>query len=233
MYSAIIAGFSLGLISNLHCIGMCGPLVIAVPISDNPTRKWIDILTYHLSRIFVYGILGLFIGMLGSQLSIWGMQQAVSIIGGVIILIYAISKIFKTSFLPNKETQLNKKITQWIVYFMSNQSLYSKAILGALNGLLPCGLVYIALAASLVYGNIFNSMAHMIAFGLGTFPSLILIMLFKHKMNFSLRTKINKLTPYFLGLVACILILRGMNLGLPYISPKLNDKHSCCEKVKH
>ncbi len=233
MYQAIIAGLTLGLLSNLHCIGMCGPLMLAVPLSSNNNFiKWVEILSYHFGRITTYALLGLVLGSVGSNLSAWGFQQIISITSGVFILTYALLKIFKMDYFFSNNNPFSKFISTKIGHFLKEKTLYSKWILGTLNGLLPCGLVYIALAASLVYGNILYSTLHMISFGLGTMPSLVFIMLFKNKITPTIRLKINRMIPYFLGVIGLLLILRGMNLGLPYISPKLNDKHSCCE-VKH
>ncbi|HMN33324.1 MAG: sulfite exporter TauE/SafE family protein [Chitinophagaceae bacterium] len=231
MDSAIIAGLTLGLLSNLHCIGMCGPLMLAVPISNHSSKKWIEILLYHFGRIATYAILGLILGSVGSSLSAWGFQQTVSIVSGLFILGYAIIKIFNLNLLPSSNP-FNQFVSSKISTFLNKKTLSSKWILGSLNGLLPCGLVYIALAASLVYGNITKGTLHMMAFGIGTMPSLVLIMLFKHKITLTFRLKINRMVPYFLGIIGCILILRGMNLGIPYVSPKHNDHHACCE-MKH
>ncbi len=96
MYQAIIAGLTLGLLSNLHCIGMCGPLMLAVPLSSNNNFiKWVEILSYHFGRITTYALLGLVLGSVGSNLSAWGFQQIISITSGVFILTYALLKIFK------------------------------------------------------------------------------------------------------------------------------------------
>ena len=88
-----------------------------------------------------------------------------------------------------------------------------------INGLLPCGMVYVALAASLNFHEVQNSVLFMTAFGAGTFPMMMLLTIVGHRLSFSLRSTIRKAVPYLMTTMAVLLILRGMNLGIPFISP--------------
>lgn len=104
---------------------------------------------------------------------------------------------------------------------------------GLLNGLLPCGLVYVAIAAALATMSSLNAMLLMFSFGIGTIPVMAGLMIFGHLISINIRQKINRSVPYFVGLMAVMLILRGMNLGIPYLSPKLEKEStevSCCHK---
>ena len=87
LYTAII----FGLISSLHCIGMCGPIAMMLPVDHkNPSKKALQILIYHLGRLTSYGILGLAFGLLGRGFYMAGIQQQLSIAVGVGMIVIAI-----------------------------------------------------------------------------------------------------------------------------------------------
>ena len=98
-------------------------------------------------------------------------------------------------------------------------------MIGLLNGMLPCGLVYIALAASIVTGNFIESALYMGIFGLGTFPIMFAIAYSGRIFNARVRQKLYKVVPVFVILLGTLFILRGLNLGIPYVSPQINAGH--------
>ena len=95
-------------------------------------------------------------------------------------------------------------------------SLFS---IGLLNGLLPCGLIYLAITSSFITGTSLKGGLFMLFFGLGTLPMMLAAVFFGNYMNQQLRTRLRKSVPLFLFVMAALLILRGMGLGIPYISP--------------
>jgi sulfite exporter TauE/SafE len=95
-------------------------------------------------------------------------------------------------------------------------------LIGILNGFLPCGLVYVALAGAIASGDAISGAAVMILFGLGTIPAMFAASVFGKFINIGIRTKLRKAVPALAILLAAVFILRGLNLGIPYLSPRLN-----------
>lgn len=216
LYSAAL----LGLLGSFHCLGMCGPLALAIP-GEHPARA----LLYHLGRVLTYGVLGLGSGLIGDLLRIAGFQQWMSILSGVLILIIV--------WLPTKYfSSLSGPVYKWIGGISENASTPVMLLSGMANGLLPCGLVYVAMAGSLSADSAAGSMLYMMVFGLGTIPLLLVLAFAGKLMSVSSRNILRKLIPYAASLVACLLIVRGMNLGIPYLSPKIDKGQAECCKVK-
>ncbi|MGV9012335.1 MAG: sulfite exporter TauE/SafE family protein [Flavobacteriales bacterium] len=92
-----------------------------------------------------------------------------------------------------------------------------------LNGLLPCGLVYIALAAALMQDGPLASAAFMVAFGLGTWPALIAVRLGGSMIPNGKRALFRRFQPYLVAAMGLLFVLRGSGLGIPYVSPVLYD----------
>ena len=87
LYTAIL----FGLISSFHCIGMCGPIAMMLPVDRNNEAKKISQLSvYHIGRLFAYASLGLLFGMLGKGFFLAGMQQQLSITVGVLMIIITV-----------------------------------------------------------------------------------------------------------------------------------------------
>jgi len=220
----IIAGFTLGIVSSWHCAGMCGPLALALPVHHLPAaKKFTSLLFYQSGRVITYSVLGLVFGLAGSRFYIAGMQQWFSISIGIAILLFAIlyyygKKTIHFSFLNRFHFFIQKTISS-LLRSAKNPAGY--LLLGMANGLLPCGLVYLAVAGALAFGNAFHSMFFMIAFGAGTIPAMMIAAYAGHLMNYSVRQTMKKAVPVFITAMAIILILRGLNLGIPFISPDL------------
>jgi sulfite exporter TauE/SafE len=230
MSTFVITGFILGLTSSLHCIGMCGPIAMAVPV--NRKNNWTilgGVLQYNLGRIFTYSILGLLIGSIGLTIHTFGILQWLSIISGILLIAYAWRKWLGKSFHLNIPSfNVNGFVSKGIGTILRSKFPFKLPLLGAMNGLLPCGMVYVALMNALLTGTQGSSALAMIAFGVGTLPSMIAVGFAAGKINGALRTKLNSAVPYMLTLVGFLIILRGMNLGIPFISPKaeMAMKHS-------
>ncbi len=217
-----LTAFITGLVSSLHCAGMCGPIAFALPKHTNSvSHLWITRLMYNAGRIFTYALLGAIIGTLGFQLKLAGFQQSVSIFAGISILTITLLKIFLPK-IANK-MELNFWGNKWFGKLFRSKSNASFFIIGALNGMLPCGFVYVALIASLAMQSALQGALFMVLFGLGTFPMMFAIAMLGQIVNLKFRQQVNKLTPAFAILFACFFILRGLNLGIPFISPQINN----------
>lgn len=223
MEATIIAGFTLGIISSWHCVGMCGPIAIALPVYHQP--KWqqlVSNINYQFGRIITYAVLGLLSGLAGRQFFLAGWQQWFTIIMGSLILLslllYKGHHYFKFPFLNKYYSFIQKLIG---IALKGNRTPLSFLLLGMANGLLPCGLVYLALAGALSTADVKDSMLFMAMFGAGTAPAMILATFYGQKLSLSIRQGMKKAVPFFVAGMAVILILRGLNLGIPFISPHL------------
>ena len=216
LYSALI----FGLISSLHCIGMCGPIAMVLPLKDRSAFSvFTGVLQYNIGRVFVYGLLGSVIGAIGFTASLFGALQIVSIITGIAMIIFAWQKRLFSGFAA--WNSFNGFLTKGIGYIMGTDTSFKLLLLGSVNGLLPCGMVFIALMNAVTGGSPLNGAAAMVAFGLGTMPAMMIVGIAANKMNRSLQLRINAYVPYALTLVGLLVCLRGMNLNIPYISPSI------------
>jgi hypothetical protein len=235
--SFILIPLALGFLGSFHCVGMCGPIALALPIGKWGARdKVIGILLYNLGRVVTYGFMGLLFGAIGRGFSMAGLQQTVSIILGVCTIAIVI--------MPASATGRLDAITQHIPYLSAvkrsittlfkQKTFSSLALIGLLNGLLPCGFVYMALAGAIATASSLSGAGFMMLFGIGTVPAMFLVAFSSHLFPVDVRSRIRKVIPVFMFMIGTILIVRGMNLGLPYMSPKFDDhghiQRSCCQK---
>ena len=230
----IIAGLSIGLAGSLHCVGMCGPLCLALPLKEKSAIQRTSLLiTYQFGRIITYSFFGLLIGWLGHRVSLAGYQQSFSITMGSILIVLALLSLLKGSrfnvkLLDKFYLFIQQKIAS---SFQKLQGATSYLVMGIANGFLPCGLVYMALASTLSLTGISESVIFMASFGLGTVPALLLTGLAGQLIRPNIRINIEKTIPYLIIVMGVLLILRGMNLGIPFISPVLpaaaGDAASC------
>ena len=219
----ILSAILLGLMGSLHCVGMCGPIAFMLPVDrTNNLKKFFQIFIYHFGRLLAYGIIGLVFGVLGKGLYVFGMQQKLSIgIGILMILVVLIP--YKTFNRYNFSIPVYKIISK--IKTRLGQELKKKTpdtflTIGFLNGFLPCGLVYMALFGAIAMGSPSKGGLYMVLFGLGTIPLMTTAIYFSGFLKGSVRQKVQRLIPVFVVIVGILFILRGMGLGIPYVSPK-------------
>ncbi len=228
----LLSGFLVGLLGSFHCIGMCGPIAVALPKSNNLI---LSRLLYNVGRVITYSMLGLLFGLLGSRLEMFGLQRIISISLGIIILLSVITpaayRIKLSSMLG-----LYKLVGVLKVYFGKMFKIHSKAsmlVIGILNGLLPCGFVYIGITGAIALGDPVNGMLFMMMFGIGTMPMMFGVFIIGNVINMNFRQKLTRLLPVFSLILAAVFILRGLNLGIPYLSPKLEHKPATEQVICH
>ena len=223
MLQILFAGLILGTISSFHCVGMCGPLALALPFQHfSGLEKTLSLLLYHFGRISVYAGLGLVFGLAGRGLYLAGFQQWFSIGLGMLMLFFLVQYfVFRNFRQPALIRRFNQLIQGWVMQIWKTPSKSSLVWLGMANGLLPCGMVYLAIAGALNASQVKSGVLFMAMFGLGTLPALFAISYFGSLIKLSLRNKIRQWTPIIVALMAIVLILRGLNLGIPFISPLL------------
>ncbi len=230
----LVSGFLLGFLGSLHCVGMCGPIMLALPFkSKSPYRFIIKRILYHTGRIMVYTTFGLLVGLLGDRLNFNGIQHILTISSGVALLVFGLLSIFKVNILA-KITFLERVyifVKNFLGKFIIGDGFLSGFMLGVLNGFLPCGFVYVALAGAIAYSSTFYSPLFMVVFGLGTMPALILVSILPRLMSKRVAFNSQRLIPVFTIVFAVLIILRGLNLGIPFLSPNINNKLSMKKKV--
>ena len=214
--------FIFGLLGSFHCIGMCGPIAFALPLDrSSKSRMFFQTFLYHLGRLITYSLIGLLFGFIGRGLFLSGFQQRLSILMGIImILSVAIPvKVFSKFNITKPLYKLIGKLKQQLGLYLNKKSNKSIFIIGFLNGFLPCGLVYMALMGAVASSNVFQGSLYMFLFGMGTVPMMTLAVFAGNILKASLRNKIQKLIPVFVIIIGLLFILRGLGLGIPYISP--------------
>ncbi|MBK6612260.1 MAG: sulfite exporter TauE/SafE family protein [Sphingobacteriales bacterium] len=233
MLSAIGSALLLGFMGSFHCLGMCGPLVINLPLPASNSQRILAVLVYHSGRTLAYALMGAAVGLLGHQIAIAGYQQILSVVIGVLLLATLIATRFKYALhMPKFFDGISAKIVANMSHLLATKRWQTLPILGFLNGLLPCGLVYIGIAGAIVAGSALNGALFMAAFGFGTMPALISLSLIGSSLKSNFKAKLRSFMPVALGLMAIILIFRGLNLGIPYLSPKITENGQVIAKPK-
>jgi sulfite exporter TauE/SafE len=239
----LLASISLGFLGSFHCVGMCGPIALALPVHQKTkSQKITSILAYNAGRILTYSLLGMLFGIIGQSFALFGYQQKLSVLLGTLILLGLLipKRLVSHIDFTKKTYHLLNGLKASIARLFQQRGIRSFFSIGLLNGLLPCGLVYMGVAGALATGHVFKGMLFMAFFGAGTLPLMFSISYTSHLLNTKTRHIIHKAVPVFTGMMAVLLILRGLNLGISYISPKLTDDthnlHSkqatlkCCHK---
>ncbi|MBE9584066.1 sulfite exporter TauE/SafE family protein [Mucilaginibacter sp. JRF] len=221
--------FFIGLFGSVHCIGMCGPLMLAVPF--NGRSAWLlafDKLLYQLGRTLSYVILGLIIGLIGKQIWLANIQNGLSIVSGALIILAALSRLFKHSFKsPGIAIKLTRPFNTMLVWALKKRA--GHLLTGMLNGLLPCGFVYLALVGAVNTGSVLASAGFMFWFGMGTLPLMFAAAFSSGFFTVSLRRKLNTIVPYFMLCLGLWFVLRGLELNVPYLSPAGMDAPAICK----
>lgn len=229
----IFSGFMLGLLGSFHCSAMCGPIALSVPQNHNSGLSFLSgRLVYNFGRIVSYSFLGLIFGFFGDRINIFGLQQSLTITVGVFILMSVIfSKPRKKLF-----TNINFISKLFIYYKIFFTKMFrirngsSFLMFGIMNGLLPCGFVYIALSGAMITADVLSGSVYMMLFGLGTVPMMLSVSVFGNRLNINTRRRISKLIPVLTVILGFLFIIRGLNLGIPYISPADMNKNKAARQ---
>jgi len=237
----VYTAFILGLLGSFHCIGMCGPIAFVLPLDrKNKPKMILQTITYHIGRLLAYAFIGLLFGFLGKGLYLAGFQQNISIIVGVLMILIVLIpvKIFNKYNFTKPLYSLIGRVKKSLGLYLQKKSFKALFLTGFFNGFLPCGLVYMALFGSISVSNAFLGSLYMFVFGLGTIPMMTLAVFAGNFLKVSVRNKIQKIIPVFVVIIGLLFILRGLGLGIKYISPsdaKLNistNANSCITPQK-
>ncbi|WP_333694607.1 sulfite exporter TauE/SafE family protein [Flavobacterium sp.] len=219
LYTAVI----FGLISSFHCIGMCGPIAMMIPVDrNNAANRVFQIFLYHLGRLTAYALLGLFFGMLGRGLFLAGFQQQLSIVVGVLMILFVLipeRKLAQYNF-SKPIYRVISKVKSHLGAQFKRKTFDALFTMGLLNGFLPCGMVYAALFGAIAMQNEWMGATYMALFGVGTIPMMSAVVLIANCITVPVRTKIQKMIPIMVFIIGGLFIVRGLGLDIPYLSPK-------------
>lgn len=232
----LLSAIILGLLSSFHCVGMCGPIAFVLPVDrTNKFKQAYQTFLYHFGRLVAYATIGTLFGLLGKGLYLSGFQQRLSILLGILMIAFVLipAKLFNKYNLSKPLYSLVGKIKSKLGLYLKKKS--SKAIftIGFFNGFLPCGMVYMALIGAVATSEFYLGALYMFLFGLGTIPIMTLAVYSKNIFPVNFRKKITKAIPVLVVIIGLLFILRGLDLGLPYISPSgaklqiLNNAAAC------
>ena len=218
----LFSAFILGLLGSFHCVGMCGPIAFMLPVDrSNNLKKISQIFIYHFGRLLAYSTIGLVFGFIGERLYLFGYQQQLSIIIGVLMIIVVLipQKTFNKYNFSKPIYKIISKIKSALGSAFKKKTYDTFLTIGFLNGFLPCGLVYMAVFAAIATGSIAKGSLYMAVFGLGTIPLMTTAIYFSTFLKGTARQRIQNLIPVFVIIIGILFIIRGLGLGIPYLSP--------------
>lgn len=217
LWTALVLGF----LGSFHCVGMCGPIALAIGGKGNK-KFLINKIIYNFGRSLTYAILGLIIGSLGFTLSMAGIQQGLSIGMGFLVVVISLSykkadQLLTLPVLSGVVSWIKSKLS----LFLKSGSRTAFFSTGLINGLLPCGMVYMALVVALGMQSPWLGATYMFFFGLGTIPLLLGLMVSGDFLPLLRRQQFQKAIPYLGMFIGVLMVFRGMGLGIPGLSPEL------------
>lgn len=234
MIAIAATGFLLGIAGSMHCAGMCGPLVMALPVhSDARVGRILDRIVYNVARVATYGAMGALVGFGAGAFDLVGYGRIASLVAGALMVITAVAQLlWHMNILPT--AWVHRRITPLRSAALSaakDRPRSGMVLLGVVNGLLPCGLITSALVGSAVGGDVLSGAVFMMSFGLGTAPMILALSFGASELRQRLGLRLGLVLPLIAILVGGLVMLRGMALGIPYVSPSHATHHSqaaCC-----
>lgn len=223
----LYVAFVMGLVGSLHCLGMCGPIAFALPVRTSVLRiKIVKYSLYNAGRVVTYAILGAIIGVAGKGLVLAGMQQTLSIAAGVLIIVSAVlAYTAANNVVMNRiGDSIRIRLKSAFHFYFQQKGYAALFMLGLLNGLLPCGMVYMAMLAALAAGSPLDGATFMAGFGLGTVPMMFAVCMAGNVVGMKWKNYIYKAAPVLACMIGVLLILRGMQVSVPLLS----SGHDCC-----
>ncbi len=218
--SNLSLAFTLGLLGSLHCAVMCGPIMLSLPLQKKSFLKSaLQLLSYQIGRILIYTLLGMLVGLIGSSFTIFASQETLSLVVGSLLIAFTLLHFNgkHATSLSRFQAKLILPISKLMgkVYGLPFWGFFA----GMLNGLIPCGMVYLALATALNSASVVHAGSFMLLFGLGTSPLMLMISLGGVYLKRYIKFNPNKLVPWFMLFIGTLFILRSANLGVPFLSP--------------
>lgn len=212
--------FLMGVLGSLHCAVMCGPLMLSLPVEKKSVwSAGFNLLLYQSGRILIYTVMGAIAGLLGNTFSIISNQKLLTTTIGILLIAFTILQL--SAHYSKKLSAFQFKLINPISKLMGK--LFGLPLweffAGMLNGMIPCGMVYLALATAINSASLTTGLQFMLLFGLGTLPLLMMISLGGIYLKKYIHFNTKKLIPWFMLFMGALLLLRSAELGIPFISP--------------
>lgn len=209
----LVSAWLMGLVGSTHCIGMCGPLALSLPIgSQSVLGRLFESLVYNLGRVFTYGIYGALLGVGSGLLVPSFLQNQLSLLMGGLMLLLAIYAFGsgRVQFDAGPQSAVFRRISSTLGILYRRGGTPGLFGIGVLNGLLPCGLVYLALATAFASASVMKSTLFMVFFGLGTLPAMWSVLFLSRYLTPTFRGKLRRFIPYVYAATGVLLLLRGL-----------------------
>jgi sulfite exporter TauE/SafE len=222
---------TMGLMSSFHCIGMCGPIALALPVhKGNRGQQLAGLTIYNTGRAFTYALLGLLIGSVGSSIAWLSHLRYLSVFAGLLMIAYVLwpAKLDTYFHTPQLWQDAVNFVRKRMGQMLHSRKMHGMLLLGILNGLLPCGMVYLALISSMATGSMAGSGVYMFLFGIGTLPMMMAVGFFKQWFSPNFRTRLRKLTPILMATVGIWLVVRGLFIQFPSSSSIKSGEITIC-----
>jgi sulfite exporter TauE/SafE len=230
----MIAGFVLGLAGSMHCAGMCGPLVAALPSPEHRSASFMaGRIAYNVGRVSTYAIMGVVVGLGGSVLSMAIHGMTISVVSGVLMIMLASAQLLlhRSIPMPAFVYRLLQPMRKHLAIRMQHNRIAALVGVGMLNGLLPCGMVTAALVGAAGAGSALNAAGFMTAFGMGTAPMMMALAVGLPMATGRWKNRFRTAAPIVALLLGVFITVRGMGLGIPMLSPASPQQHNpapCC-----
>jgi sulfite exporter TauE/SafE len=218
----IVSGFLVGIMGSVHCAGMCGPIALALPMGGKAGWHLLGgRLTYNGGRIVTYALLGFLVGAIGRGIAVLGYQQTLSIVLGALLIGTSIAPSAIRSVLPRVPgaDAFQRRVSGTLSSLFRRRSVAALFLVGVLNGFLPCGFVVAALAGAATTGSEAGGAMFMAGFGAGTVPIMLALSMAGYTLPGPFRARLVALLPWFGVVLGILLIVRGLGLGIPFLSP--------------
>lgn len=230
--------FITGLLTSLHCIGMCGAIVLAysTPAAQSAAEVQASGLRLHVAynggRILSYALLGAIVATVGMSLSGFErVSEIVAIVSGAIMIVAGLAMLGvlplpTTLSFGGNTVGINKLHGKLI----REKSFLAKFSLGFLTPVLPCGLLYAMLAKAAAAGSVANGAITMAVFGIGMAPSLMVLGGVSSVFSAKIRKRAEMIAAAAIILMGVTLVLRGLHVPFVSFIPMGGAEHSCCSE---
>jgi uncharacterized protein len=209
-----------------HCVGMCGPITVAFSLSQKQSKHKGLPLRFHLllnvGRVISYALVGAGIGTLGSVVVAGGqlagigsgLRQVMAILTGVLLIWFGLVQI-KPDSLPRlpllhplTQGKLHQRFSAAMANLSANPHWWTPALLGSIWGLMPCGFLYAAQIKAAERGNLWLGAATMLAFGIGTMPTMLGVGVSASKLTADKRSQLFRLGGWVTLTIGILTLLR-------------------------
>ena len=213
---------TLGLLGSFgHCAGMCGPLAISFTLSSDRQKSWLSSMRFHLllnlGRVISYGLVGIALGSVGSLIFAAHLRRFMGIVTGLLLIWLGLSRIIPAVFprlpiLHPLQGQLHQKLSMAMEKVANSNFWWTPFILGLFWGLIPCGFLYIAQIKAAETGSIMVATLTMLAFGLGTMPTMIGVGVSASRLGQDRKSQLFKLGGWITLAIGILTLLRTQSM---------------------